>query len=267
MSRSLDLNPLPQHLPHERSRVATIARIPFHEIEPCRGRKARDELLSGRERRIGDIDAVKCVPASSIERNATTWSNDSTSARAMALSMSGVASRAPLLEQPARFQPHLEQIVELRRIQEARARGLERRRRVDGDDIELVAAAMQETAAVVDDDAAFGVFHQRRAHRRSSTGKASGTLRARSTAVVSTSPRQRRAIGRAHAEADDDHRVGAAVKGERHVRHQLGQRRQRRDADAVDEQVLAAGLRRTTQPSRCDRGESRRELRAVRLRS
>ena len=62
-------------------------------------------------------------------------------------------ARAPLLENAAGAQTRLQRRIEFDRVKKARTRGFDRRRGIDGDDIELLRGPLQEAATVVNDDA------------------------------------------------------------------------------------------------------------------
>ena len=115
--------------------------------------------------------------------------------------------------------------IELFRVKQARAGRFHRRRRVNDDDIVPVTRALEEAAAVIHYDAAFGIpEHLRRVGVVEPEGVLDTADQLHHGGL--NVPAQRRAIGRAHAETD--HQGGgrpAPVKGQRQVDHELGLRR------------------------------------------
>src|SRR6185312_2605308 len=67
-----------------------------------------------------------------------------------------VSRGKPLLQDAARRQPAPYDRVELFRIQQTRARGFHRRRRVNGDDVILLRSAFEITSAIVNHYAGLG---------------------------------------------------------------------------------------------------------------
>lgn len=132
-------------------------RAPLDQVA-CRGRRhSGRELLCGIGRGPADrkfLAAGKEVQAPAFEglERADVWKRIAERASDGQWDHSAPVG-APLLENAARAQTRFQSGVEFDGVEEARTRGFDRRRGIDGDDIKLLRGPLQEAATVVNDDA------------------------------------------------------------------------------------------------------------------